>query len=147
MITDEQVRWTALFFLFVFMDEKIAFQAAQKVVAQVKAQSGNDSGLERVSLLKIIRKNYDQFRRHVQRNRPTLTPDSLWVLPSGFDIRPWVKFQKEAADGEIIAVVLSKLLGFTDLEISDGMNISIGTVRYRIGKGVKQLGLICRIRN
>lgn len=145
------VRGIALFFLFTFLDEKIAVSAAESATAQVKALPPTPGPLvdemgRRVQLITILRKTFDQHRKLLARNRPLAMGDLVWTLPEGIDLRAWSKFQKDSSDGEVIAVVLSKILGFTDSEIADGLNISVGTTRYRIGKGMRQLGQCLKAR-
>ncbi len=41
---------------------------------------------------------------------------------------------------EVEAVLLSKILGFSDNEIAEGLGVTSGTVRYRIGRGLRHLG-------
>lgn len=152
MITDEQVRWIALFFLFALLDEKTALAAAETAAAQVKAlpvPEGPlvDESARRVSLISILRKVFETNRKALARNRPLVMSEGVWTLPEGIDLRGWTKFQKDSSDGEVIAVILSKLLSFTDYEIAEGLNISIGTARYRIGKGMRQLGTSLRGRS
>ena len=151
MITDEQVRWIALFFLFSLLDEKTALMAAETAAAQVKAlplPTGPliDESARRVSLIAILRKVFETNRKALARNRPLTLSTTVWTLPEGIDLRGWSKFQKDSSDGEVMAVILSKLLGFTDYEIADGLHISVGTARYRIGKGMRQLGTSLRGR-
>ncbi len=151
MITDEQVRWIALFFLFSFMDEKAALMAAASATAQFKGQPPTpgplvDESARRVQMIRVLRKVFESNRKLLPRNRPATIPGSVWKIPEGLDIRAWSKFQKDSSDGEVISVVLSKILGFTDYEIAEGLNISIGTARYRIGKGMRQLGASVRAR-
>jgi hypothetical protein len=161
MITDEQARRIALFFLFSLVDEKVALQAAHKAAAQVKALStpkpgsgptppDNSPQASNAAIIAILRKGFDQHRKLLPRNRPMIEPDSSWVLPTHagkasdlkyIDIQGWFRFQKDSSYTEIVAVVLAKILGFDEYDIAEGLNISIGTVRYRIGKGVRQLGL------
>jgi hypothetical protein len=143
--SDDRMRWVALFFLFTFLDEKTAVAAAESATAQLKALPPApgplvDEMARRVELITILRKTFDQNRKNLARNRPVSMADSVWTLPEGIDLRAWIKFHKDSSDGEIISVVLSKILGFTDYEIADGLNISLGTARYRIGKGMRQLG-------
>lgn len=136
---EEQVRQIALFFLFAFMDEKLALQAAQKTVAQMKALQGSGAWPS-VPLIRVLRKTFEQMRKLNPKSRPANIPGSVWNLPAGLDLSPWLKFQREASDTEIIAVALSKILRFEDPEIAEGIDVSLGTARYRIGKGVRQLG-------
>jgi hypothetical protein len=146
---NEQVRAIALFFLFALMDEKVALEAAHKTIAQIKAGQGrNFSGgtakgeLAAGELVLLLRKAYDHYRKQVPRNRPTALPTTAWQLESLVDLAPWQRFQKEATEPEMVAVILSKILGLDDQAIADGLGISIGTARYRISKGIRNLGQI-----
>lgn len=143
--TDERMRWIALFFLFTFLDEKTAVAAAESAAAQIKALPTPpgplvDEMARRVELISTLRKTFEASRKGLARNRPVSMAHTVWVLPEGVDLRAWTKFHKDSSDGEVIAVVLSKILGFTDYEIADGLSISLGTARYRIGKGMRGLG-------
>lgn len=150
MITDEQARWIALFFLFALMEERVALQAAHKTVAQLKAQGASaradassdepKKGLGRPEIIRAMTKVLEPYRRLASRAKPAVFPDAVWRLPAQFDIDPWTKFQKSAAANEVVAVILSKLLPFTDHEIAEGLGVSLGTARYRVGKGIRQLG-------
>jgi hypothetical protein len=161
MIADEQARRIALFFLFTLMDERVALQAAHKTVAHLKAvapPAQNAMGaapepgtprdvsafLEDGALVGVLRKFYEQHRKLLPKHKPVTMPASAWQLPEKTDIASWMKFQKGTADNEVVAVVLSKVLGFSDEAIAEGLNISIGTARYRVGKGIKHLGAIIK---
>lgn len=163
MVSDEQVRWIALFFLYSLMDEKIALQSAHKAIASLKARGHGDtprsnvdadtddapvarSGGAKVAIVRAVKKVWDQQRKSMPKNRPVVMPESAWILPDHVDIAPWAKFQKDAADEQVIAVVLSRILGFSDQDIAEGLNVSLGTVRYRIGKGIRQLGSVAKTR-
>ena len=146
MVSDEQVRAIALFFLLSLMDEKVALQASEKVIANLKTKKAR-AETESVSdeaLIQVLRQSHDQHRHLVPRNRATDAPQAAWDLPDKFDLVPWIKFQREAGENEILAVVLSRVLGFKDDVIASGLNVSLGTARYRIGKGMRQLGVHAR---
>lgn len=151
MITDEQVRWIALFFLFSFMDESLALQSAHKTIAQLKAtgvlKNGMPTGesVSNVALIRALRKILEQQKKSLPRNRTVVPPDNAWIPPDHMDMGPWAKFQKAAAPEQLVAVILSRILKFKDHEIAEGLNVSLGTARYRIGKGVRQLGSFTRV--
>lgn len=145
MITNEQVRGIALFFLLALMEERLALQAAHKAIAHLKSIGTNSgtnptSEIDPVTLIRVLKKTLVPYRKLLTRNRGGITPGSAWKLPDNSDITPWVKFQKDNSENEVIAVILSKVLPFTDQQIAEGLNVSLGTARYRIGKGVRQLG-------
>jgi len=141
----DQVREIGLFFLLGFMDEKVALAAASRCVAKVKvAQESSGLSFETVELIKVCREAWKTFRKQIPRNQPLTTPTDSWVLPPGLDISIWTRYQKDAADEDIMALLFSLVLGVSDQDLADGFQTSVGTIRYRLGKGVRQLGLVVR---
>lgn len=140
MLSDEQARGIALFFLFTLMDEKTALAAAHKAVAAAKAaapkptESPSDE-----TIVTVLRKTFESHRKQLPRSRAVDAP-TRWKLPSGVDAAAWSKFHKDAADTEVVAVVLSKILRFPEESIAEGLNVSLGTLRYRVAKGMRHLG-------
>jgi DNA-directed RNA polymerase specialized sigma24 family protein len=67
-------------------------------------------------------------------------PNMAWDLPDRTDLGSWMKFQKSASDEELIVITFVKILGFSEKDISTALNVSAGTVRYRVGKAVRQIG-------
>jgi hypothetical protein len=140
MLTDEQARGIALFFLFTLMDEKTALAAAHKAVAAAKAaapkatQSPSD-----ISIVTILRKTFDSHRKQLPRSRAIELP-TRWQFASGVDATAWSKFHKDSADTEIVAITLAKILRYPEEAIAEGLNVSLGTLKYRIAKGMRGLG-------
>jgi hypothetical protein len=66
-------------------------------------------------------------------------PDGF-IIPENFDLGVWTSFLATAHPEESEAVLLSHILGFTDVEIATGIGVSEGTVRYRVGRGLRHLG-------
>ena len=142
-MSDEQVRWIALFFLFSSMDEKVAIQSAQKAIAQLK--SAGAKMITPALIIRTSRKILEHYHQSPMRNRAPVIPQGVWTLPPHFDMTSWMKFQKDAAPEQVVAVIFSKILGFNDVDIAEGLGISLGTARYRVGKGIRQLGTLMKI--
>lgn len=140
MVTDQQVRNIALFFFFTFLDEKVAFEAAHKVVSALKAARLTDDAI----VISAMRKYFEQYKKSIARNRNLPEFGLMVELPKNFDFALWRKFQKSSPENEIVALVLSKILNYSDEDVASGLNISLGTARYRIGKGVRNLGEVVR---
>ena len=141
----DQVREIGLFFLLGFMDERVALAAASRCVAKVKvAQESSGTPVETVELIKVCREAWKAFRKQIPRNQPLTTPSDRWILPPDLDISIWTRYQKDAADEDIMALLFSLVLGVSDQDLADGFQTSVGTIRYRLGKGVRQLGLVVR---
>lgn len=143
MVTDEQVRRIALFFLFSLMDEKTALHAAGRVIASVKAAypAGKPQTISNSELIKSCWGQWPQHRKLARTHANSAPiPSSAWALPERADLGPWMKFHRSAADEEIVAVTLINILGFSENEVAHGLNVSVGTVRYRVGNAIRRLG-------
>lgn len=143
-----------MFFLLGLMEERIALAAAQKTVAQLKASfpetaiKGRQSAtVPTVDLVRACRaswKAYSQQAYDAISNPSAASPAASWVVPADIDIAVWSRFQKEAPEDEVAAILFSLVLGVSDDDLAQGFETSVGTIRYRLGKGIRQLGLASR---
>ncbi len=142
MVSAEQAREIALFYLLSLLDQKLALQAAHKSIAQLKSIGSENGSHSQVDIARLLRKGFDLHRRMLARNQPTeMSPDAM-QFPDGTDFQTWQKFHRASADGEITAVILTKVLGYPEATIAKGFGVSSGTMKYRVAKGVRQLGAI-----
>ena len=79
---------------------------------------------------------------HFVRGRPNYSIESGWLLPENFDMGPWKEFQKSAQEDEMLILIWAKILKFSYDDISLGLGVSIGTLRYRAGRALRKLGSI-----
>jgi len=61
-------------------------------------------------------------------------------VPEGLDLGPWREFQKSSSEDELLSVIWSKILKIDDDDISEGLGITQGTIRYRLGRALRKLG-------
>lgn len=127
------------------MEEKAAFQAAAKVVAELKAHS--DPQKKEASPAMVIqscRQFWRVFKKETQRKHVSLRTGIVtqWKLPQGFDQTIWAKYQKDAPEEDLIVLLLISVFKFSEEEVAGGIQTSPGTVRYRLGKSVRQLGIL-----
>lgn len=153
MVTESQVRRIALFFLFALLDTKASCEAAFRVVAQLKASGARgQTGVSDVDLIRLLIKTQKSARHQLRQQTRAKGAESTsstvgaeaWVPPSGLSLAPWQKFQREADELEVISVLLSNILGFGEDVVAKAMGVSLGTARYRLGRGVRHLGQITR---
>jgi hypothetical protein len=143
MVSSDLAQEVALFYLLSLMDEKLALSAAHKSIAQLKAIKPLENGThDRVEVARVLRKGFDAHRKMLSRNRPTEMGDQVLTFPGGTDFSTWQKFYRASSDGEITAVVLTRILGFSEVEVAEGFNVSAGTMKYRVAKGIRQLGSV-----
>lgn len=140
MLSDDRVQRITIFFLFAIMDEKIALQAAHRAIAQLKTVGQGEP--DDANTARVLSQTFNSHRKLLPRNRPATMPETAWRLPNGIDISIWSKFHRDASDAEVIALIMSKFLGLDVPAIAKGLSVSQGTVRYRIGKAIKHLGVV-----
>lgn len=138
----------ALYFYFSFLDEAKAQAATTKVLKKIHQgrRFNQGDGREGINLIDLVRLT-ESFNL---KSRRAIKPMSLAfavghiVIPENSNWGPWFEFRKLANDKNFNAVLYSKILGVNENEIAEGLGVPVGTVRYRIGHGLKLLGSICQ---
>ena len=142
MTEEAQVHKIALFYYFTTMDESEARQASVRAYQKTKKKIQKE-GLGEASVAPAIvhslhsvplksKSPFGWFRsRKVELG---------WLPAEGVDLGGWRSFLKEAEPDEREAVILSRILNFTDQDISIGLGVTEGTVRHRVGRGLRLLG-------
>ena len=127
------------YFFFLSLDEQISFAASLKVLGQLKAGNRLDKD-HRGHWVQAVHKWKPKLKK--LRGRPWSDSPTVpgFILPTDLEIASWVSFMAATEAEEVEAVLLSRILGFTDSEISQGLNVTEGTVRYRVGRGLRHLG-------
>lgn len=140
-MTETDVKSIALFFYFAFLDDDKAIEAASQALAFCRARQRKKSKIKNSVLIVVATKTiWHKFKPRISRGRPNTTKESGWLLPQGVELGPWREFQKTASEDELLGVIWSKILQINDDDISEGLGITQGTIRYRIGKALRRLG-------
>jgi DNA-directed RNA polymerase specialized sigma24 family protein len=127
------------------LDEKHAVAAATEAVKKLKSRSlENDNSkdeLEKsiVFFCSQVRKEFKQKKRLLWAKN---FMESSWIVPKEVDLGPWREFSTDEKEEVVDAVIFSKILGFNEAAIARGLGITAGTLRYRIGNGVRHLGAV-----
>lgn len=129
----------AKYFFFTALDERISFSASLKVLSELKANNWLDNE-NRARWIEVLSKWKPRLPAIAPKSWSDTPSDKGFVFPRGFDLSLWISFQSAADPIEVEAVLLSKVLGFSDAEIAAGLNTTEGTVRYRVGRGLRHLG-------
>ncbi len=137
-----QIRSVASFFFFTLLDSNLAYKATSDAINICnKELKRTDKQILPNSFL--IETNYKVWKRYKD-----VKPKMNWEIrdipnpfdiPEGINLSPWRQFIKDEHTNVSLIVVWSRLLGFSDKDIAEGMGVSTGTVRYRAGKGLKAL--------
>jgi DNA-directed RNA polymerase specialized sigma24 family protein len=68
--------------------------------------------------------------------------DRVLSFPAGTDFNTWQKFYRSSSDAEVTAIVLTRILGYPEAAVAEGFSVSAGTMKYRVAKGIRQLGAV-----
>lgn len=144
-MNEAQIRSVALFFFYTFLDKDLALRATVEALRliekRIKGRGISDSRnpILVYSTFKIWKK-YSK-KKNLKLQNSEFTAEG-WIVPGDLKMETWRQFVKEAESSLSLAVIWSKLLGFADKDIAEGLGQTEGSVRYRVGKGLKHLGYI-----
>lgn len=140
---EAQIKSVALFFFYTFLDKSLALKATVEALGlydkRMKRREGHGTSepLLVYSTYKVWKK-YSK-KRNIKAKDLELAAEG-WIIPQGLKLEPWREFVKDQDPQLYLAVAWSQLLGFTDKDISEGLGVTEGSIRYRVGKGLKLLG-------
>ncbi len=141
MLGDSEIRALALFFFFASLDDTRAKEAASKAADEFERLVRRNPEIERVAAVVLASsKVWNQNRGKFPRGRPQYSTDSGWLLPVEPDLGHWKEFQKTAPEDELLAVIWVHILGYKEDQVSRALGLTGGTLRYRVGRGLRKLG-------
>lgn len=140
-MTEADVQSIALFFYFALLDDQKAIEASSQALGLGRARKQRNPNLKNsVAVVAATKSVWDKYKARVARGRPNTSVESGWLIPEGVDLGPWREFQKSASEDELLTVIWSKILKIEDDDISEGLGITQGTIRYRLGRALRKLG-------
>lgn len=136
-----EIRSIALFFFFAFLDDRRALEASTQAISLYHTKKKNNPQFN-ASVLVVMSTFAIWNKHHLKLNRgaANFSTDAGWNVPADLDLGPWREFQKLATQDELLAVIWSKVLELSEQDIAEGLGISEGTVRYRLGRALRKLG-------
>ena len=129
----------AKYFFFLCFDERLSFSAGLSVLNDLKARNRLDEE-HRSHWVQALHQWKPKLTKLRPRNWTETPTQAGFILPQDFDIGAWVSYMNAADPDEVEALLLSRILAFTDDEIAKGLGVTAGTVRYRVGRGLRHLG-------
>ena len=138
---ENEIKSIALFFFFAVLDDKKAIHTSSRASDLFYLRmKKNPNQNPNVALVTVTRQAWDKSKNNFYRGRPQYSIESGWLIPTGLDMSPWKEFQKSSHEDELLAVIWSKILKIPEADISLALGITEGTLRYRIGRGLRKLG-------
>jgi hypothetical protein len=144
-MSDSDVKCITLFFFFTMLDERLALRAASETLELCLRRLESTPKIKpNVLIVSATTKIWTKYRKGLTRGRPQFSLESGWRIPDSVDFSPWKEFQKKAPEEELLALVWSKILHFSDEDISQGLGLTEGTLRFRVGRALRKMGAFCQ---
>lgn len=149
-MTDDLISKCALFFFLLTLDDQKAIDITIKTLKLFKRQQRQVAGASAFNstdlelLIKLCLIEWQEIRTRLKRDQIQIIGSKALKWPEHIDLNPWKEFQKHAPENELIAVIWVHVLGIPEASLARSLNLSEGTVRYRVGKGLSLLGQLNR---
>lgn len=128
----------AKYFFFTTLDENLSHAASLKALTELGARNLLDRE-HRAYWVQVLHRWRGKLKSI--KAKPWASQGRRgFTLPPGFEVAVWASFLSAAEAVETEAVLLSRILSFSDQEIAFGLGVTEGTVRYRVGRGLRHLG-------
>jgi hypothetical protein len=128
----------AKYFYFTGFDKDTSFTSCLKVLSELKANQWIEPKY-RGRWIEILSK-WKPKEKNLNARLRSQGLGADMKIPKGFNPEVWFNFATSSEPSEVEAILLSKMLEFTDEEIAEGLAVTVGTVRYRVGRGLRHLG-------
>jgi hypothetical protein len=138
---ENEIKAIGLFFFLALLDERKAKAAASQAVDLfLQKMKKSPAPMSSVNLVLATKQIWDKTRGNFNRGRPYYTADSGWAIPDKLDLSPWKEFQKSAPEDEFLVCIWSQVLKIPAQDLSTALEITQGTIRYRLGRAFRKLG-------
>ncbi len=154
-----RLRRFALFSILAFLDDRLAAEISEKATLLFKARNPKvaspKTGDDEIETPEMRREMiwicFSQWQTHkkrmakahnrgLTRGQPEVNLANFGQLPPKVELGPWLRFHTDASEEEMLAVLFTQVLQFSEAETAEALKISLGTLRHRVGKGIRVLG-------
>ena len=145
MLNEAQMKSVALFFFYSCMDESEAFEATTKTIEKCRKRLSRGTVSNDDMAAIIVNYTYQAWKKwqaSPSRAHLSVLPEVGWILAPNANFGAWQDFRKSADTDEFLAIVWSRLLKLTDEQIAKGLGVTVGTIRHRVGRGLRHLGRV-----
>jgi hypothetical protein len=142
---EAQIRSVALFFFYTFLDKDLALKATFEALNLFEKRLKERDPMAPQNPV-LVYSTYKTWKKYSKKRNIKVQDFPLasegWIIPDGIKMEPWRQFVKDSDPQIYLSVIWSHLLSFSDKDISEGLGHAEGSIRYRVGKGLKVLGQI-----
>ena len=143
MTEEAKVKSVALFYYLTLLDEAIAQHATEITLTRCDRRIEKEKALATAWPAIIVNetnKAWQKFSLSKGKEVHRMPDVPGWQVPKTIDFGLWQEFSRKAEKNELLALVWSQILGFSDEDIAQGLNSSRGTIRHRVGRALRELG-------
>lgn len=143
MMNDDEVRRISQFFFLLLLNERKALAFTSKAhqransILQKKILSSRDQAIV-LATYEVSQKIQNLSEESFQ------TQFATWRLPESASLGPWKKFLLQQRREEILSLLWYRVLKVSDQDISEALKLSLGTIRFRLSRALKDLGRLSR---
>lgn len=143
-MTESQVQTVATFFFYALMDEKSAATACKRTLAECRKATPKNSTLPEDKFQEVFVKASSEYYEKLQKKNAKglagLASPKGWIEKAPEGLGPWKQFHRSTKKEELLFIIWNRVLKIPLPVISKALNMSEGTVSYRIGKALNKLG-------
>lgn len=133
------------FFYFSLLDEKTVKKASVRVLRRVLRTKGTERSKGSTAADIIFWTNWYLKKLKSKAESANTFASDIWKIPNHINFGAWQEFKKRSNPEEYFIIIWSRLLGYSDNDIADGLGITLGSVSHRMGRGMRSLGQIVRL--
>jgi hypothetical protein len=140
-MNESDIRALALFFFFALLDDRKAVDLAIAALGVCQEKKKRYPNMKNsVIVVAATSEIWEEVHLKLKRGLPNTSLESGWIVPQDLDMGPWREFQKNATSDELLSVIWSRILRIPENEIALGLDLTTGTVRYRMARAFRKLG-------
>lgn len=146
MLSNTLLEKVALFYYFALLDEGKAQSATSSTIKNLMKLGVNETTSEFEAFKLFVRETSRFVNKARAEHRTTSFSFSAGhiVLPEKSNWGPWFEFRKVADEPDFLTVLYQRVICLDEKVIAAGLAIPVGTIRHRLGRGLKALGRICQ---
>jgi hypothetical protein len=142
----DSIEKIALFFYFSFLDEVRAREAGRVVLKKLRQKTigrkiNPEDELEMI--VSLCDQHVEIFSRNVKPTGLSFSAGQI-ILPPKSNWGPWFELRRLSEKHEFNSVLWTRVLGINEEIVARGLGVTVGTIRFRVGRGLKTLGRICQ---
>lgn len=146
MNTREVYHKIALFFYLASLNEKLATEQSIRAAQLIKRRKRLEKKHfdEETAIIEVCQSLLTESQVALKHKQLNLMNATTMAWPDHLDLTPWREFQKRGSFQDRIAVLWVKVIGMPISKVARALMQTEGTIRYRLGKGLAQLGQLNR---